>query len=116
MSELSLLPEGFSLRFACNVQVFDTLSGKMKYRGYIEIGSMLPFNNPEELWHLCNWQCWADEKPTYVHTKISACNHGICFYHPLTKKFYLALSIGWLIGNLPEIKQYIRRNRNKKIG
>lgn len=113
MSEYLLSPEGFRLRPVCNIQVFDTLSGKMKYRGYIERESILPFD-PEELWHLCNWQCWADKKPTCMHTKISVCNHGICFYHPMTKKFYLALSVGWLIGNLLEIKQYIHRNRNRR--
>lgn len=82
-----------------------------EYRGYIELDHF----DRNECFHLCNWDCWTEEKPKNVHTDIESVGHGIIFVNPETKENHLALSAGWLVGNSVTITDYIRKHKNECI-
>jgi len=77
--------------------------------GYAEVEKF----DEEFIWHLCNWEHWAEEKPENLHADISSCNHGLCVINPETQERYLALSEGWLVGDEKKISDYVFNNRNE---
>jgi len=79
------------------------ISPIIKPHGYVE----LPEFDAEKCWDLCNWDCWAERKPDNVHTDIERCNHGLIVYNPEAKEYWLALSHGWMHGNVYEISEYV---------
>lgn len=82
-----------------------------KYAGYIQADQF----DAEECWHLCNWTQWAEQKPVELHSEIGCCSHGICFTNPETKEKWLALTSGWLVGDIVEISEYVRKNKGKVV-
>lgn len=96
------------------ISIYDCLHGQMEYIGYIEYESTA--FDAEKCWELCNWMDVGKEvKPKNLYADIYSCSHGICFYHPEEKKYYLALSCGWLIGDNQIITKYIKSHNNKKV-
>lgn len=81
---------------------------ELDYIGYVEWDKF----DPDRFWDLCNWRHWKKEKPESLFANISSCSHGICFTNPDTNEIWMAKSIGWLVGNESEIKEYIRKNKN----
>lgn len=79
-----------------------------KYAGYIEIDQF----DANKCWELCNWRVWTKEKPENLYSHICACSHGICFTNPETKEKWLALSFGWLVGNIVDISEYVKKNKD----
>jgi hypothetical protein len=75
--------------------------------GYAEVETF----DTEHIWHLCNWACWAEEKPKNLYADIEFCGHGLCVINPETQEIHLALSVGWLIGNEKKISDYVLNNR-----
>ena len=85
----------------------------------IDASTMLPFNvgyiemdtfDAEKCFDLCNWGCWTNEKPKELHSNIQSCSHGICFTNPDTHEYWLAKSIGWLVGDIKTIAKYVSKN------
>ena len=86
-----------------------------KPEGYIDYPS--DFNSEEDAekcWDLCNWSCWAEEKPTELHSDLSFVSHGVCFRTPNGTN-YLALSVGFLVGDDKKIADYINENKERII-
>ena len=79
--------------------------------GYVEVDTF----NAEEIWDLCNWSCWTEEKPTNLHADICSCNHGLCLVNPETKERWLAKSVGWLTGDEKTISQYVFDHRENIV-
>ena len=79
--------------------------------GYVEVERF----NAEEIFDLCNWSNWTEEKPINLHADIKSCGHGLCLVNPETQQKWLALTIGWLIGDSEEISDYVRENKNNII-
>lgn len=77
------------------------------YLGYVEVEKF----NAEEIFNLCNWSHWMEEKPFNLHCDISTCGHGLCLINPETKERWLAKSIGWLVGDEKTIDDYVLNNR-----
>lgn len=90
------------------------VKGKIKHDivpthlGYIDVENF----DAEEIWHLCNWSCWTEEKPTNLHADINVCDHGLCLINPVTEERWLAKSFGWLVGNEKTISDYVLSHRN----
>ena len=78
-----------------------------RHLGYVEVEEF----NEEEIWHLCNWDCWTEEKPTNLHADIERCDHGLCLINPETEERWLATSLGWLTGSEKTISEYVLKNR-----
>lgn len=83
------------------------LSDKIVFRGYVELDEF----DAEKAFDLCNWDCWADEKPREVHTDISRIGHGLIVFDEMGTA-HLALSSGWLSGSADTIRKYLRRHMN----
>ena len=79
--------------------------------GHIEVETF----NQEEIFNICNWSCWTNEKPINLYSNIQSCGHGLMLIHPVTKKRYLSKSIGWLIGDKETINKYVEDNRYKLV-
>ena len=77
------------------------------YVGYAEVEEF----NAEEVWHLCNWGEWAEEKPINLYSPIRSCGHGLCLVNTETKERWLAKSFGWLTGDEDAINKYVLDNR-----
>lgn len=82
-----------------------------KYTGYIEMDQF----DADKCWELCNWTAWTKEKPKNLHSDIGSCSHGICFTNPETKEKWMALSLGWLVGDEKKISSYAERHKNDII-
>ena len=83
---------------------------ELDYIGYIELDKF----DADRCWELCNWKHWRRQgMPDNLHANISSCTHGICFTNPDTKEIWMSKSIGWLIGNESEIKEYIYKNKEE---
>ena len=81
------------------------------YGGYIEMEEF----NADKCWELCNWTAWADEKPDGFYSEIGSCSHAICFTNTGTEEKWLALSVGWLVGDSLKISDYVERHKNDII-
>jgi len=76
---------------------------ELEEKGYIEAEEF----HADNCWHLCNWDCWTDEKPENLHSDLYVVNSDVIFYNPKENKYYLALSVGWCIKDtLEEIVEY----------
>jgi len=65
----------------------------IKYCGYLEVEAF----NAEKCWDLCNWSCWADDKPKEVeHTSLSFCNSDVAFFNPTTNIWHISDNIGFV--------------------
>lgn len=100
---------GIVMRIPIHIYSFGAIVPE--YVGYIQSDQF----DVEECWHLCNWTQWAAQKPVELHSDIGCCSHGICFTNPETKEKWLALTFGWLVGNVLEISEYVRKNKNKVV-
>lgn len=100
---------GIVMRIPIHIYSFGAIVPE--YVGYIQADQF----DVEECWHLCNWTQWAEQKPVELHSDIGCCSHGICFTNPETKEKWLALTFGWLVGNVLEISEYVRKNKNKVV-
>lgn len=67
-------------------------------KGYIEADQF----QEEECFHLCNWGCWADNKPENLYSDVEVANSDIIFHNPEEDKYYLALPVGWHTENTLE--------------
>lgn len=79
--------------------------------GYIEIENF----DAEEIFNLCNWSHWMEEKPLNLHSNIRTCGHGLCLINTETKERWLAKSFGWLVGDEKTISNYVLDNRYSPI-
>lgn len=77
------------------------------YLGFAEVDKF----DADEIFHLCNWSCWTQEKPDNLHADIDYCGHGLCLVNPITQQRYLAKSVGWMIGDRDFIDKYVMVNR-----
>lgn len=75
--------------------------------GYVEVEEF----NAEEIFGLCNWSYWTEEKPINLHSYINSCGRGLCLINPETKERWLSKSFGWLVGNEKTISDYVFNNR-----
>lgn len=84
------------------------------FRGTIEL-DVAEFNESEaqKCWDICNWSCWADEKPKELNADIDWCDHGIVF--KANEDNYLALSNGWLKGNSVDIATYVEEHKEEMV-
>lgn len=50
---------------------------EVAYCGYLEVENPLD----RDLWHLCNWACWSDDRPPVecAHLLITHCNSDVAF-------------------------------------
>lgn len=50
---------------------------QVTYCGYLEVENPLD----RDLWHLCNWSCWSDERPPVecANLLITHCNSDVAF-------------------------------------
>lgn len=85
--------------------------GELVHIGYIENEVF----DAQRCWELCNWRHWRKEVPENLHAYIESCTHGACFTNPDTKEMWMTKSIGWLVGNEAEIKDYIQQNKDELI-
>ena len=46
---------------------------------------------------------------------IEVCGHGLILYNPETKRYWLALSAGWLEGKSFEISKYLDKHWEEDI-
>lgn len=56
----------------------------------------------DECWHICNWGCYTDDKPENLHSELDVVNSDVVFHNPKEDKYYLALPVGWYIGDTIE--------------
>jgi len=77
-----------------------------RHLGYAEVETF----DAEDIFDLCNWWHWAEEKPENLHADIDSCGHGLLVINPKTQEHWLALSIGWLVGNEAKIYDYVLKN------
>lgn len=82
-------------------------------QGYIKAD----YFDEDECWHLCNWSCWAEEKPENLLSDLEVVNSDVIFYNPKTERYHLALPSGWYVGNsLEEITQHIKGEIYEQTG
>lgn len=90
----------------------------------INAATMLPFNigyiemdvfDAERCFDLCNWGCWTEQKPEWLHSDICFCSRGICFTNPDTQEYWLAKTVGWLVGDAETISNYVKENIHKQV-
>lgn len=77
------------------------------YLGYIEVKKF----DAQEIFNLCNWSCWAKEKPSNLHADICYCDHGLCLINPETQERWLSKSVGWMVGSEDKITKYVSDNK-----
>lgn len=77
------------------------------YMGYAEVEEF----DAQKIFDLCNWSCWAEEKPTNLHADIDYCDHGLCLINPETQEWWLSKSVGWLVGDRNTVDNYVNTNR-----
>lgn len=80
-------------------------------RGYVEMKTF----DAEDIFNLCNWSHWSEEKPEVLHSDIDHCGHGLIIYNPNEKEYWLSLSVGWLRGNNKKIIKYVKENWRKEV-
>lgn len=89
------------------------LSDKIVNHGYVEMEEF----DPEKAFDLCNWSCWAEEKPDCVHTDIEWIGHGLIVADGektiANLTYHLALSGGWLVGDYETITNYLRYHMHR---
>lgn len=76
--------------------------------GHIEVERF----DAEEIFNMCNWICWAEEKPKNLYANIDCCGHGLCLLNPETQDAWLAKSFGWLVGKQEVIDEYVREHKH----
>ena len=81
------------------------------YLGYVEVEKF----DADEIWNLCNWGHWTNEKPSNLYAEIYSCSHGLCLVNPETQERWLAKSVGWLAGDEKTISKYVLDNRYEVI-
>jgi len=87
--------------------------------GYVEVDNLNTEDDAEDIFDLCNWSNWTEEKPKNLHIDIFSnynhelcCNHGLCLVNPETQERWLALSQGWLVGDENTISEYVFEHRH----
>lgn len=92
------------------VFLFERESKTPNYHGTIYLDTnTFGETEAEKCFHLCNWSCWAEEKPEDNHTDIEVCGHGLVLQTPTES--WLALSVGWLKGTSVEISEYVIKHK-----
>ena len=79
-----------------------------RYVGYAEVDTF----DAEEIWHLCNWCHWTNERPTNLHGGIDSCGHGLLLAHPEKNKYALSLSDGWIVGDEETVYNYALEHKD----
>lgn len=94
-----------------HVPIFIASIGSLVDIGYIELPDGKDFD-ADYCWELCNWISWAEKQPENLHSTISSCSHGVCFYDITKDEYHLALSQGFLVGDFETIMSYIIAHEN----
>ena len=82
-----------------------------RHLGYAEVETF----DAEDIFDLCNWWHWAKEKPENLHADVASCGHGLLVINPETQEYWLALSVGWLVGDEAKIYDYVLKNRHNVL-
>lgn len=81
------------------------------YTGYVTVNEF----DAEDIFALCNWSQWADDKPKNFHCNISSCGHGLLLLDD-NGEYWLSLSSGWKTSySLQDIQKYVNKHVNMPI-
>jgi hypothetical protein len=77
----------------------------LEYAGIVVVDQF----NRDDLWHLCNWGCWTNERPPNVFTNFSSCGSDVIFIDEEAKA-HLAMTHGWReFDNLAACEDWIKK-------